>query len=31
MTQEEKFAYWLDYAQYDLETAEAMHKGRRWL
>jgi HEPN domain-containing protein len=31
MTQEEKFSYWLEYAQYDLETAEAMHKGGRWL
>jgi HEPN domain-containing protein len=31
MTQEEKFAYWLEHAQYDLETAEAMHKGGRWV
>jgi hypothetical protein len=24
MTQEEKYAYWLDVAEYDLKTAEAM-------
>ena len=28
---QEKFAYWLDIAQYDLETAEAMFVSGRWL
>jgi HEPN domain-containing protein len=31
MTNEEKFEYWLDIAQYDLVTAEAMYTGGRWL
>ena len=30
MTREEKYAYWLQSAQYDLDTADAMHKGGRW-
>ena len=29
MTKEEKVAYWLDIADYDLETAEAMYKTKR--
>ena len=31
MTNEEKFEYWLDIAQYDLETADSMCKSGRWL
>ena len=31
MTLQEKFEYWLDIAQYDLETAEAMFSSERWL
>jgi HEPN domain-containing protein len=31
MTNEEKYEYWLDTAQYDLETADAMYKSGRWL
>ena len=31
MTKDEKVAYWLDIADYDLETAEAMYKTKRWL
>ena len=31
MTQEEKVRYWLNIADYDLDTAEAMHQTRRWL
>jgi len=31
MTKEEKVAYWLDVADYDIETAEAMYKTKRWL
>jgi HEPN domain-containing protein len=31
MTNEEKFAYWLDIAEYDLKTAEAMFASGRWL
>ena len=31
MTREEKVAYWLDIANYDLETAEAMYSTKRWL
>lgn len=31
MTQEEKVKYWLDIAEYDIETAEAMYVTRRWL
>ena len=27
----EKFEYWIDIAQYDLDTAEAMLKSGRWL
>ena len=30
MTSEEKYAYWLDLAQYDLDTAQAMYTGGRW-
>jgi hypothetical protein len=29
MTKEEKVAYWLDIADYDIETAEAMYKTKR--
>ena len=28
---QEKYEYWLDIAQYDLDTAETMLKGGRWL
>ena len=31
MTREEKVAYWLDIANYDIETAEAMYTTKRWL
>jgi HEPN domain-containing protein len=31
MTQEEKFNYWLEYAHYDMESAEAMYKIGRWI
>jgi HEPN domain-containing protein len=31
MTNEEKFEYWLDIAQYDLKTAGALYRGGRWL
>ena len=31
MTKEEKVAYWLDIADYDIETAEAMYNSGRWL
>jgi len=31
MTAEEKYEYWLDIAEYDLETAKAMLSGGRWL
>ncbi|MBQ4508328.1 MAG: HEPN domain-containing protein [Paludibacteraceae bacterium] len=31
MTTEEKIQYWLDIADYDLDTAEAMYKTGRWL
>lgn len=31
MTQEEKVKYWLNIANYDLDTAEAMHQTGRWL
>lgn len=27
----DKVAYWIDIADYDLETAEAMYKTKRWL
>jgi HEPN domain-containing protein len=30
MTKEEKYGYWLQLAQYDLDTAEAMYAGGRW-
>lgn len=30
MTSEEKYAYWLQYAQYDLDTADSMYAGGRW-
>jgi HEPN domain-containing protein len=30
MTKEEKYVYWLQLAQYDLDTAEAMYTGGRW-
>ena len=30
MTKEEKYAYWLQLAQYDLDTADTMYKGGRW-
>ena len=31
MTNEEKFEYWLDIAQYDLKAAGTMYRGGRWL
>jgi HEPN domain-containing protein len=31
MDAQEKFDYWLDIAQYDLETADAMFTSGRWL
>jgi len=31
MTREEKVRYWLDIADYDIDTAEAMHQTGRWL
>ena len=31
MTTNEKFEYWLDIAEYDLGTAEAMYNTGRWL
>lgn len=31
MDAQEKYEYWLDIAQYDLDTAEAMLNGGRWL
>jgi HEPN domain-containing protein len=30
MTPEEKFAYWLEHAQYDMDTAQAMYDASRW-
>jgi len=30
MTKENKYAYWLQLAQYDLDTAETMYAGGRW-
>jgi HEPN domain-containing protein len=30
MTNDEKYNYWLTYAQYDLDTAEAMFSSGRW-
>ena len=31
MNAQEKYEYWFDIAHYDLETANAMLTGRRWL
>ena len=31
MDAQEKYEYWLDIAQYDLDTAETMLNGGRWL
>jgi HEPN domain-containing protein len=31
VTDDEKFNYWLKYARYDLDSADVMHKSRRWL
>ena len=31
MTQDEKVKYWLEIADYDLETAEALYVSKRWL
>jgi HEPN domain-containing protein len=31
MTGEEKFGFWLEHAQYDLESADAMYKSGRWV
>jgi hypothetical protein len=31
MTAEEKFEFWFEYAQNDLDTAEAMFKSGRWM
>jgi hypothetical protein len=31
MNAAEKSKYWLDLSDYDLETAEAMFKTKRWL
>jgi len=31
MIQQEKFEYWLETAEYDLETAGAMLNSGRWL
>jgi HEPN domain-containing protein len=31
MTTEEKYEYWLDIAEYDLESADTMFEGGRWL
>jgi HEPN domain-containing protein len=31
MNSQQKFEYWLDIAQYDLKTADAMYKTGRWL
>ena len=30
MTNEEKYAYWLQLAQYDLDSAQTMYAGGRW-
>jgi HEPN domain-containing protein len=30
MTGEEKYAYWLELAQYDLDSADAMYSSGRW-
>jgi HEPN domain-containing protein len=31
MTNDEKFAYWLEHAEYDLQSAETMFAGGRWV
>jgi len=31
MDAKDKFGYWLDIAEYDLDTAEAMFLSGRWL
>jgi HEPN domain-containing protein len=31
MDAHEKYEYWLDYAQYDLDSADAMYNTGRWL
>jgi HEPN domain-containing protein len=31
MTAQEKYEQWLEYAQYDLDTADAMYHAGRWL
>ena len=31
MTREEKVQYWLDIADYDLDTAETLYRGGRWM
>jgi HEPN domain-containing protein len=31
MTDEQKYEYWLDIAEYDLATANALHGSGRWL
>ena len=31
MTDQEKFNYWLEYAEYDLQSAETMFSGGRWM
>jgi HEPN domain-containing protein len=31
MNTQEKYEYWLDIAQYDLGTADAMYSSQRWL
>jgi HEPN domain-containing protein len=31
MTDEQKYEYWLDIAEYDLETATSLHGSGRWL
>jgi HEPN domain-containing protein len=31
MDVQEKFTYWLEHAQYDLDSAEVMYRGGRWL
>jgi HEPN domain-containing protein len=30
VTKEEKYAYWLQMAQYDIDTAQTMYMGGRW-
>jgi HEPN domain-containing protein len=31
MDQGEKYTYWLEHAQYDLDSADVMYRGGRWL